>query len=111
MALLLPILVAGDTPLDTWTLIYANNTPADLSGLITNGLILFMHEENEENPFQGRGTFLVQNASIGLITYQWDAQDTANPGTYHLAVQATFSTGQIATFGILNLVTQIIQGI
>ncbi len=82
-------LYQGDErPVYVRTLTDENGNSIDLTGLTGSAITLEFVSSTpiigQMPPFQGGGAVTIVTASTGVVSYQWVASDTKNPGTYLL---------------------------
>lgn len=69
-----------------------------LTDRVPSDFRLIMHNLSSGAITDGAGSFVVTNASAGLCTYRWAAEDVANEGDFKLFVVITID-GIDQTFG------------
>lgn len=79
------IMYQGDTfPLYNPQLLDENGDPIPLSGITASNLSLVLALiDAPHTAIEGNGRFTINDSAEGIITYAWDADDTATIGTYH----------------------------
>jgi len=75
----------------------AQGVPLDITGLTFGNFTLNIYNVITKTDQLGQGSFIIVNASQGIIRYAWALGDTSAAGTYQLFVTATYS-GNPLTF-------------
>lgn len=63
----------------------------DLTGVTTGQLSLIIYNANKVQTGTGAGTFAINNAKPGVVTYTQASADMASAGTYYLRVKVNFN--------------------
>lgn len=75
-------------------------TLKDFSGNAINltGASVRFHMKGLEGTVKVDAEMTIQNATLGVVRYDWQAGDTDTVGTYYIEFEVTYSDGSIETF-------------
>jgi hypothetical protein len=94
---ILPVLVAflrTDNPTKP------NGDPLDLTGLLANQFVMTIYNTNTKTDQIGAGTFIINNASQGIVIYAFNSADVATVGSYQLFISVPQLNGPRIMDGI-----------
>jgi len=96
-----PVLIQGDTPVDTWTIKDSKGNVIDLSGLSPSNIVVFFNNSFYPDAIDrlGTGTLTIINASQGIVQYVWSVGDSAILGTFNTYIRITDNSGHVNTYG------------
>ncbi len=77
--------------------------------MTTASNVLFHMKDENGNILIDGGVGNVQNASKGIVAYEWQAGNTANTGIHSAEFQIEYSNGQIETFPNTGYIKVIIK--
>lgn len=68
-----------------------DNRVMDLTGVTTGQLSLIIYNSNHVQTGTGAGSFAINNAKPGVVTYTQATGDMANAGTFYYRVKVNFN--------------------
>ena len=71
--------------------------------------VLFHMKDENGNVLVESGVGNVQNASKGIVAYEWQEGDTSNTGIHSAEFQITYNNGQVETFPNTGYIKVIIK--
>ena len=63
-----------------------NGDPLDVTGLLANQFVMTIYNTTTKTDQSGVGTFIISNASQGIVIYAFNAADVAAAGNYQLFI-------------------------
>ena len=83
----------------TEQLLDENRQPVDLTAIESLAFTMKLHGQ-EAAYIDGatNATEVVGDPTLGIVRYQWQGGDTAEPGEFYFEWQVVFSTDQVQTF-------------